>query len=245
MLLLPVLDLKAGLVVRGVGGRRHEYRPIVSQLTRSCRPVDVAQAFRDHFGLTELYLADLDAIAGGRPALSMYTELRAQGFRLRIDAGVRDAADARPLAEAGVEGIVAGLETLSGSEALSELCQEFGSRVIFSLDLKQGRPLNNVAAWESMDGWAIAEKAVELGVRSLIVLDLTHVGGNGGTGTEELCTRLAARFPEVEVAAGGGVRDVGDVIRLQRCGVKAVLAASALHDGRIRREDLSRIARPV
>jgi phosphoribosylformimino-5-aminoimidazole carboxamide ribotide isomerase len=241
MLILPVLDLKGGVVVRGVGGRRQEYGPVASRLTQSSAPGDVARAFRDHFGLSELYLADLDAIAGAAPALAVYAELRSLCFRLRVDAGVREAADARPLAAAGVEGIVVGLETVSGPGVLGELCREFGNvRLMFSLDLKEGRPVGNLAGWEAAEAWAIAERAVAAGVRSVIVLDLARVGGHAGTGTEALCTRLARAFPEVEVVAGGGVRGVEDLVRLQRCGVRAVLVASALHDGRLGREHLDR-----
>src|SRR5207253_1947746 len=64
MRILPVLDLQNGVVVRGLAGRRAEYRPVVSRLTTSHQPLDIAQAFRDIFGFEHLYLADLDAIAG-------------------------------------------------------------------------------------------------------------------------------------------------------------------------------------
>src|SRR6266542_6361151 len=102
MRVLPVLDLKAGVVVRGVGGRRHEYRPVVSRLTTSSDPLAVARAFRQHFGLSELYLADLDALAGVAPALPTYAILRADGFRLWVDAGVRGPERAAVLASAEV-----------------------------------------------------------------------------------------------------------------------------------------------
>jgi phosphoribosylformimino-5-aminoimidazole carboxamide ribotide isomerase len=238
MRVLPVLDVQGGRVVRGVGGRRQEYRPVVSRLTTSCHPVDVAEAFRDHFGLSEIYLADLDAIAGAAPALSLYSVLRSRDFRLWVDAGLRTAAEAGPLADAGVGGIVAGLETVVGPEVLAGLCRDHGERVVFSLDLRDGVPLGHVAAWGAGGAWSIAARAAADGVRRLIVLDLARVGGGGGTGTEELCRRLAGAYPEVEVIAGGGVRDRADLERLGRCGVAGVLVASALHDGRLRPEDL-------
>src|SRR5205085_4551536 len=85
MRVVPVLDLKGGHVVRGVGGRREEYRPVVSRLTDSSVPVDVATAFRDHLGLSEVYVADLDAIAGAGPALETYAALRDLGCTLWVD----------------------------------------------------------------------------------------------------------------------------------------------------------------
>jgi phosphoribosylformimino-5-aminoimidazole carboxamide ribotide isomerase len=243
---LPVLDLKNGLVVRGVAGRRDDYRPVISKITPSAVPVDVARAFRDHFGLAELYLADLDAIAGTPPALGTYDKLHRDGFRLWIDAGIREEKVARVLATAGIEGIVAGLETLAGPETLWRLCQEHGERLVFSLDLKGGRPLARSPAWKSPDPWAIARQAVEAcGVRRVVVLDLARVGVGEGTGTESLCRQLAEQFPHVELTAGGGVRDLNDLRRLGQCGVARVLVASALHDGRLTRQDLLAFDEPA
>ncbi len=233
MQIIPVLDLMGGRVVRAVAGRREEYRPIVSRLTASSRPIDVARAFRSHFGLTVLYLADLDAIAGADPAIDSYAELTADGFRLWIDAGVREFGRARQLADAGVAGIVIGLETVEGPAVVLDACNAFGGSIIFSLDLRGGKIISTGAAWETEDAAGIADRAVSLGVRRLIVLDLTRVGVGAGTGTEELCARLTAAHPGVEVIAGGGVRASDDLARLAACGVRSALVASALHDGRL------------
>ena len=88
MRILPVLDLKGGQVVRGVAGRRKEYRPIVSRIVSSAEPLAVARAFREQFGLRELYVADLDAIAGGPPDQATLVDLLDDGFQLWVDAGV-------------------------------------------------------------------------------------------------------------------------------------------------------------
>ena len=239
MRLIPVIDLLNGQVVRGVAGRRQEYRPIVSRLTGSAEPLAVARAFRDHFGLSTLYLADLDAIAGVPPALATYEALHADGFRLWVDAGIRRCDNARALVDVQVAGLVAGLETLDGPQTLRALCEDLGSdRIVFSLDLKGGQPLGMGSAWQTTDALAIAERAIACGVRRLIVLDLARVGVGEGIGTEVLCERLARAYPEVEVIAGGGVRDLADLRRLKGCGVRGVLVASALHDGRLSRADL-------
>jgi phosphoribosylformimino-5-aminoimidazole carboxamide ribotide isomerase len=242
MRIIPVLDLMGGQVVRGVAGQRHEYRPVVSQLTPSCQPVEVARAFRDHLGLTELYLADLDAIAGAPPVLPVYADIRSLGMRLWVDAGVRDAAGVIQLAEASISRVVIGLETVRGPDVLREVCFRPGSEsVVFSLDLKDGRPLGDLSTWDRPDAESIARQAIAQGVRRLLVLDLARVGGGAGTGTEELCARLAADYPQVEIACGGGVNGVADLERLRRHGVRAALVASALHDGRLRREEVERL----
>jgi phosphoribosylformimino-5-aminoimidazole carboxamide ribotide isomerase len=236
---IGVLDLIAGRVVRGVAGLRQQYQPVISRLTPSSRPLDVARAYRDSFGLTELYVADLDAITGAAPAFPTYTALRSEGFRLWVDAGVREAAHAAILVEAGVETVVVGLETVAGPQALAEAVGSLGSRVVFSLDLRDGIPLGDLSGWEDSEALAIARQAVSLGVRRFLVLDLARVGVGAGPGGVGLCRRLAAEFPHLEISAGGGVRGRADLESLRADGVQVVLVASALHDGRLRREDLA------
>jgi phosphoribosylformimino-5-aminoimidazole carboxamide ribotide isomerase len=233
MRILPVLDLQGGVVVRGVAGRRHEYRPLASRLTRSTQPLDVARALRAHLGLEELYVADLDAIAAGPQNLALYDALCRDSFVLWLDAGVRRVEQARALA--GIEGVqvVVGLETVAGPDVLVECVRELGDRVVFSLDLRDGEPLGDRQAWEGGDALAIAERAIVLGVRRLLVLDLARVGMGRGTGTEEVCRRLAAGHPEITLAAGGGVNGRDDLERLRGWGVGVALVASALHDGRL------------
>lgn len=235
---LGVLDLQGGAVVRGVAGRRQDYRPIVSRLTHATGPREVAEALRKRYALEELYLADLDAIAGAEPAWITYQALQAGGFRLWVDAGVRSAAQAQQLARAGVQGIVAGLETLAGPAALAEMVADLGQRIVFSLDLKTGQPLTVSPEWHGRSAAAIAGTALDLGLQRLLVLDLARVGLVEGPGTEELCARLATDYPDRSIWAGGGIRDLADLRRLAACGVKGVLLASALHDERISPNEL-------
>jgi phosphoribosylformimino-5-aminoimidazole carboxamide ribotide isomerase len=238
MRVIPVLDVMHGHVVRGVGGRRHEYRPIVSRLTASSRPQDVADALASHFGFHEFYVADLDAILGGEPAWPLYAALHEQGFRLWVDAGIRQLTQACQLVDAGIDSIVVGLETVAGRGALAEIVETFGERIVFSLDLQQGEPLGNRDAWQQRNGEEIAALVVSLGVRRLLVLDLAQVGCDSGTRTRELCARLCEKHPHVSLSAGGGVRHRGDLEELRDCGVQSMLVASALHDGRLTRADL-------
>jgi HisA/HisF family protein len=238
MRIFPVIDLLHGQVVHGVAGRRQSYQPIRSSLTPATDPLAIAEAFRAHFGLTCLYLADLDAIDGAAPALVTYTALQRAGFRLLIDAGLRTATAAQPLLDAGVAGVIAGLETLASPDELAELVHQAGAaRVVFSLDLKNGQPLA-AGTWSVMEPSKIAARAIALGVRRVLVLDLARVGTNAGPGTDAFCKELKDSFPDVELLAGGGVRGREDLDRLRTCGVDGVLVASALHDGRLRRDEL-------
>lgn len=238
MRVIPVLDVMNGEVVRGVGGRRHEYRPLISRLTASSRPLDVAGALAFHFGFRGFYVADLDAILGGEPAWPIYDELHRERYQLWVDAGIRHMARACQLAEAHIDSIIVGLETVAGPADLAEMVRAFGERLVFSLDLRQGEPLGERHVWQGRNAEDIAAQAIGFGIRRLLVLDLARVGLDDGTGTRELCAHLGANYPQVSISAGGGVRHRGDLEGLRFCGVENVLISSALHDGRLTRADL-------
>lgn len=242
MRVIPVMDLRGGVVVRGVAGKREAYRPVESRLCSGATPREVAEAFRTHFGLEDLYIADLDAILDSRPNVAIWQALQEAGFRLWIDAGVRTEADAEQVLAAGATAVIVGLETAPGPELLRRLCARCGEDcVVFSLDLAQGRPLGNTSGWRSSDPSEIAVEAVDAGIRRMIVLDLAAVGVNEGPVSLALCGRLRDAFPELSLVTGGGIRGGADLRQVRSARVDGVLVATALHNGRVTRADIEAV----
>jgi phosphoribosylformimino-5-aminoimidazole carboxamide ribotide isomerase len=237
MRIVPVLDVRDGVAVHAVGGERAHYAPLRSVLaTGAADPVRLASGFRERLGLETVYLADLDAIAGRPPNRDAVRRIVDLGLAPWLDAGVRDAADARPWADAGVGALILGTETLDGPDALGRVLDAIGpDAAIASLDLRDGRPiLAPGASWGTDDPLELADLAAGRGLRRAIVLDLARVGtGRGVEPTAALVARLRARHPAVSWMAGGGVAGAADLERLARAGADAALVGSALHDGRL------------
>ena len=125
---IPVLDVKDGIAVHAVGGIRSHYRPLRTNLHASSDPIAIARAYRDVLGLNELYLADLDAIAGKRPHRLSTASLRAEGLNLWIDAGIKDVLMTSSfMSELDDATLVAGLETVRGPKALEAIIDRVGS----------------------------------------------------------------------------------------------------------------------
>jgi phosphoribosylformimino-5-aminoimidazole carboxamide ribotide isomerase len=242
MQIIPVLDLLDGIVVQGIAGQRQAYRAVQSRLVTVPDPRTVALAFRDQLGLPLLYVADLDAILHSRPNLNCYRELVAEKFRLLVDAGLRDLAGAEQVLATGVQQVIVGLETWPGPKSLAPLCRAIGpERVLFSLDLQAGEPLCDRAAWGDRQPLEIALAAIDAGVRQIIVLDLAQVGVGAGVDTLDLCWAILEQHRDVRLITGGGVRDLADLERLETLGIEGVLVASALHNGRIGRNEIAQI----
>jgi phosphoribosylformimino-5-aminoimidazole carboxamide ribotide isomerase len=238
---IPVLDVKEGRAVRAIGGDRDHYRPLATRLHPGCDPLRVARAYRDVFDFRELYLADLDAIAGMPPSEALYRSIRTLGVDLWVDAGIRDRTSLGPLLAAEVATLVVGLETIRGPDALGAIGALVPpARLVFSLDLHDGRPLvgSEGSPWGTTDPLELARSVVAIGIRRLLLLDLARVGTGRGTGLLDLLGRLRGDGADLEIAVGGGVADRDDVERLAGGGASAVLIGSALHDGRIGPADL-------
>ena len=104
--------------------------------------------------------------------------------------------------------------------------------LVLSLDLRGGRLLSPDPALAALGARRTRSRAcADAGVREAIVLDLARVGSGEGPDVA-LLAALRARFPEVELLAGGGVRDAADLRALADAGAAGALVATALHSGR-------------
>jgi phosphoribosylformimino-5-aminoimidazole carboxamide ribotide isomerase len=195
-------------------------------------------------GFRDLYVADLDAISGKRADQPLYRALLELRLDLWVDAGLKTPHDLEALGELKRATIVVGLETASGPDFVQAILDRAGpDRVVLSLDLFDRTPrLEPSARWRSPDPYELAGQVLDLGVRHLLLLDLARVGTSRGTGTDELLTRLVQERPGARFSVGGGISGIDEIVGLRRAGAAAVLVGSALHDGRIGREELAQLA---
>jgi phosphoribosylformimino-5-aminoimidazole carboxamide ribotide isomerase len=210
------MDLRDGLVVHAVKGERERYRPVTSVLVDTAKPLAVARVFREKLGLTELYVADLDAIEGHGQHRELIGRLAQEQTALMVDAGVADVAGALTILATGAHKVIVGSETLADWEALLPLRAAVpAGRLVFSLDMRAGRVLWGAASGlASLDPLELLEKLRQFG-------------------WQELITAARQRCPELTLLVGGGVRDADDLWELQGLGVAGALVATALHRGTI------------
>jgi len=231
-----VIDIRGGRAVHASGGVRDEYMPVgaVAGVPVDGDVVKLGRAYMNRLRLSEIYVADLDAITDGIDSLNADAlgGLAAIGVPVMVDAGVSTARDARMVLEAGASQVIVGLETLTGFDALDDVCRAVGGeRVICSIDLRDGVLLaapNVVTAIPIVDG--VARRAAVAGVGALIVLDLARVGSGRGPDLDAMRMARAAA-PHVALFAGGGVRDNSDLLALAEAGCDGALVATALHRG--------------
>lgn len=236
---IPVLDLKDGLVVharagkQAHAGKRAEYRPIATPFGP---PHDAAAIARALLGITfspVLYVADLDAILGRGNNFDLCRAL-AYAFPstdLWIDAGFSDVTDCAfwlPLDAT----LVIGSETVASLEAWENLRKSFGRNVVLSLDFDE----------QGLRGPKELLTDSSLWPDRLILMSLGRVGTETGPDTDRLreTLRLAG---DRAVYVAGGVASLGDIANVAEAGAAGVLAATALHSGAVSQKEIAALVK--
>lgn len=235
MLILPVLDLKGGRAVHAVRGQRAAYAPVRGVLAGDGDAVTLARAYRECLGCHACYVADLDAIAGAPPNDQLLRALIGLGTALWVDAGTTTVGAARALIDLGVARVIVGSESLHARAQLATLAAGVDpAQLVLSLDQQDGRLC---APADVVDADDLLRAARDVGMRDIILLDLARVGAGIGPPLA-LLADLRARFPDLALYAGGGVRDRRDLADLARLGAAGALVATAFHRGVLTAADL-------
>nr|WP_238313886.1 HisA/HisF-related TIM barrel protein [Methylobacterium crusticola] len=221
-----MLDLRHGQVVRARAGERQAYAPIVTPLSPTPAPADVARGLLGALPARRLYVADLDAIMDGadpdRAALAAIARA-CPGVELWVDAGFATSAGVEAFLAAGLGRPVLGSE----SQADAALVRALGARAVLSLDSRDGVPLGPEDLHADPASWP----------PDVIAMSLARVGSGAGPDLAGIAA-LRVRAPGAALYAAGGLRGPGDLAPLAAAGAAGVLVASAIHDGRLRAEHL-------
>jgi HisA/HisF family protein len=231
MRIVPVLDLKGGVVVHARRGQRADYAPLRSPLVDGCEPVPVARALCAACRTRSLYVADLDALAGEPVDVATLAALAALAEPW-VDAGATTPERAAALARAGVARNVVGTESLGPDVPGEPAAVAPVPPLVLSVDLRDGRLISASPELAGRDPAAAAPLVSALGVRELLVIDLARVGSGAGPPVHAVA-QLAAALPGLAIYAGGGVRDDQDLRALESAGATGALVATALHEGRV------------
>lgn len=239
MRIIPVLDLREGLVVHAIKGERERYQPVRSILTSGADPFEVARCLQAETKCRIFYIADLDAIQGKGHNNKAIGEIASKlDAELWVDAGAADAGSVNRLIAAGADVAIIGSETLNDLQQLGIMCDSVPmEKLIFSIDMAKGRVLSRAAALKGITPSQALTCLTAEGFERFILLTLDAVGAGVGPDLS-LLQRAQRDFPNHTFIAGGGVKTPDHLKALSDTGVSGVLIATSLHRGWISGRDL-------
>jgi phosphoribosylformimino-5-aminoimidazole carboxamide ribotide isomerase len=230
MEIIPVLDLKGGVVVHARMGLRNAYRPIETPLSPNSRPIDVARGLLSIYPFASFYIADLDSIEGKGDNDAVLIELRLAfpDLALWVDKGLAELASADRWLGAGLGHLILGSETQRTGGLVQHFRQD--ERVILSLDYRDDVFVGPSALLHNSDSWP----------SKVIVMTLARVGSATGPDMDRL-TEIKALAADKRVFAAGGVRNADDLATLAQAGIAGALVATSLHNGAVTGAQIARL----
>ena len=121
-------------------------------------------------------------------------------------------------------------------------------RIILAFDVRfgdKGDPETLTHGWARESGfvlWPLVDYFLDKGAREFLCTDIARDGTLAGPNLS-LYEACAARYPEAEFIASGGVSCATDLEALERTGVSRVVTGKALLDGRLSLQEIERFSR--
>lgn len=242
--LVGVIDLRRDVAVHAIAGLRAQYQPVVADRIQPGDAIALANRYQK-WGVKSLYIADLDAISGLAPQLGLLQKLVAISEATLIDAGPASASVSDSLASSTSVKFVVPTESCVSIDQWEDAVKRVPHhQVVMGLDLigssvrtsrlfahdANSLPadpfcsdtlLSNVSPW--------IERAMTLGVSSVLALDLAFVGTGRGPGSGPACEVIRKRWPSLSLISGGGVRHHEDLNVLREAGCDRILVGTTLH----------------
>jgi imidazole glycerol-phosphate synthase subunit HisF len=227
---IPCLDVDKGRVVKGV-----EF----VDLRDAGDPVELAVRYQDE-GADEIVFLDITASHERRETAAELARRCADDVFIpfTIGGGVRSAADAQAVLDAGADKVSVNSAAVARPELLTEMAEVFGAQcVVLAIDARRDDESNAYGVYVEggrrpvgRDAVEWAREGVERGAGEILLTSMDRDGTEDGYELE--LTRAVADAVDVPVIASGGAGTLDHLVEaVNEGGADAVLCASIFHYG--------------
>jgi phosphoribosylformimino-5-aminoimidazole carboxamide ribotide isomerase len=240
MRIIPAIDLKGGKCVRLFQGdfeQTTEY---------SDNPAEIAARF-SQLKVRDLHVVDLDgARSGTQHNRSRVEQIIAQTeLDVQLGGGIRTRDTVADWLSLGIARCVVGSTAVKQPLEVRDWFDEFGAdRLVLALDIKlaeDSTPMLTTDGWteaSDMTLWDAIETYQSSGLRHVLCTDVSRDGALAGPNID-LYFEILRRYPELQLQASGGVRNIGDLEALRDAGMPAAITGRAMLDGRITAQEVA------
>jgi len=189
-------------------------------------------------GAGRLHVVDLDGAFSGKPIHEREIQriITSVSVPIQVGGGMRNVETIERYLSMGVDRVVLGTMALRHPDFVRQACSAFSSRVIVSIDARNGRVA--VEGWKEMTSAEVIPVAHRLEGEGVVAIVFTDIGRDGterGVNLKQI--RKLAESVKIPVIAAGGIshlRDIESLLKMEPLGVTGVIIGKALYSGGIR-----------
>ena len=210
----------------------------------SNNPLEIAQAF-ESIGIKRLHLVDLDGARRGEPknyhileAITGYTDLKVD-----FTGGISTDGDVIKCFEFGASTITVSSAAANHPERFAQFILSYGrEKINLAADTNPTDNKIKIRGWlkkTEIDLFDHISFFYDRGLKYLKCSDVSRDGVMQGPNFA-FFQRILDKFPEINLAASGGVRGIDDFRRLRDMGVSATVFGRAYYEGMISLQELEK-----
>ncbi|MCG8308681.1 MAG: 1-(5-phosphoribosyl)-5-[(5-phosphoribosylamino)methylideneamino] imidazole-4-carboxamide isomerase [Cytophagales bacterium] len=236
---IPSLSISKGQVVLLKKG------DFTDQLKYDFNLIDAAKLLEDN-GVEVVHFLDLDGVKNETPRNYDTLEAIANHSDLKIDfmGGIRTDGDINKVLEYGANYFTASSVAVNNNELFASWIMSYGrEKLSLMANVADGKLIYKAYARKAdIDVYEHIEYFHMRGLKYLKVTDMNRDGVLEGPNFE-LYKNLVSEFPNMSIAASGGVRSIEDIKKLRDMGLYGVIVGRALYEGKIKVEELREFSR--
>ena len=157
---------------------------------------------------------------------------------IQVGGGIRSMAQVARYLDAGVSRVIIGSKAVEDPAFVAEAVQQYGDQIAVGIDAKDG--LVATRGWLAVSDQnylTVADQMAQLGVKTIIFTDIAKDGTLMGPNLEQL-QAIAAKVPDLQIIASGGISSREDLEAVKALGVYGVISGKALYNGNITMTDV-------
>ncbi|MCR4944229.1 MAG: 1-(5-phosphoribosyl)-5-[(5-phosphoribosylamino)methylideneamino]imidazole-4-carboxamide isomerase [Clostridium sp.] len=223
MIIIPAIDIIDGKPVRLYQGDYNKKEIVAEDILETAKKFEA-------LGAGYIHLVDLDGAKKGELVNGDVIIKTAKSVKVPVEVGggIRNFETIKYFIDNGVSRVILGTSAMEDEELVKKAVAEYGEKIAVGIDCKDGYACGR--GWlekSSLYYIDFAKKLKELGIKTVIVTDISKDGTLEGPNIEML--RKLKDEVDINITASGGIRDIENIKALKELNIYGAITGKAIY----------------
>ena len=239
MIAIPAIDILENKIVRLRKGDFNQ----VTFYERT--PIEQVKLY-ESFGFEWVHIVDLAGSKDGKVNISeLLNQIKTETkVKIEFGGGIRNKETVDHLFQLGVDRVIIGSLSVKNKQEFEKIVKSYPSeKFVVATDVQNG--MIAVTGWLETSNVSLSshiEYCFSLGINTFLCTDISKDGMLSGLNFE-MYENLMREFPDINVIASGGVKDIEDIKETAKRNLYGAVIGKAIYENKIDLKELSEIGK--